>query len=244
MVYIHGGGFVTGSGGIDFWPPGYFMDHDVILVTFNYRLGTLGFLSLATPELPGNMGLKDQHLLLQWVQDNIESFGGDPRQVTLFGESAGGASVGFHLVSKISVGLFQRAILQSGTQYAPWAFDQSGRNPVKTQQLAEGLGCANEDTVLLLDCMRTKTVEEIIYTGMKVFNPMDAPFLPNAEASLEGMVQKAPWEYKRSIGLAIPIMIGVTSEEGALFSARGFLGKYLKRPAYDAFPFSLHGHGL
>ena len=89
MVWIHGGAFVSGSGTFWDYGPQYFMEAGVIIVTINYRLGPLGFLSTATEELPGNLGLWDQALALHWVQDNIRYFGGDPGQVTLFGESAG-----------------------------------------------------------------------------------------------------------------------------------------------------------
>ena len=89
MVWIHGGAFVSGSGTFWDYGPQYFMEAGVIIVTINYRLGPLGFLSTATEELPGNLGLWDQALALAWVRDNIRYFGGDPGRVTLFGESAG-----------------------------------------------------------------------------------------------------------------------------------------------------------
>ena len=89
-------------------------DKPVILVTVNYRLGILGFLSLGDDVITGNMGLKDQSLAMNWVQDHISRFGGDPNQVTIFGESAGGISIMAHLLSPWSKGLFQRAIVQSG----------------------------------------------------------------------------------------------------------------------------------
>ncbi|KAK3923637.1 Venom carboxylesterase-6, partial [Frankliniella fusca] len=91
MVYVHGDGFLTGSG----WKygPEFLLDRDVVLVSFNYRLGALGFLSTGDDVIPGNFGMKDQVQLLRWVRDNIAAFGGDPDQVTIFGESAGGASV-------------------------------------------------------------------------------------------------------------------------------------------------------
>ena len=126
-----------GSGGPDMYGPDYFMsqvclllnqlfvynlkqlftfqnDKPVILVTVNYRLGILGFLSLGDDVITGNMGLKDQSLAMNWVQDHISRFGGDPNQVTIFGESAGGISIMAHLLSPWSKGLFQRAIVQSG----------------------------------------------------------------------------------------------------------------------------------
>lgn len=223
MFFIHGGGFVMGTGGIAFYPPGYLLDHDVILVAGNYRLGSLGFLSVGSGELPGNNGLKDQHLLLQWVQDNIAAFGGDPRRVTIFGESAGSASVGYHLIAKSSYQLFQRAILQSGTQHAPWAFDHFNENAAHSEKLGAALGCpplseAKDNLGAFLDCMREKSVEEIFKTEVQALGQMSTPFLPNAEASLDGFIQKRPEDYQRSIGLDIPVMIGVNSEEGASFT--------------------------
>ena len=90
MVWIHGGAFVSGSGTYADYGPQYFMDQGVVMVTVNYRLGPFGFLSAATEEIPGNQGLWDQALALHWDRDNIQHFGGDSDQVTLFGESAGG----------------------------------------------------------------------------------------------------------------------------------------------------------
>ena len=118
MVWIHGGAFVFGSGsgssGVEFAKQG------VMLVTFNYRLGRLGFfafpaLSLEHPDEPkGNYGYMDQIAALKWVQQNIAAFGGDPNNVTIFGESAGGVSVHTLLTSPLSRGLFHKAISESG----------------------------------------------------------------------------------------------------------------------------------
>ncbi|NXT62289.1 ACES Acetylcholinesterase, partial [Chaetops frenatus] len=124
-----------GFGGSEMWNPNREMSEDclgaasldvydgrflaaaegVLVVSMNYRVGALGFLALpGHPEAPGNVGLLDQRLALRWVQDNIAAFGGDPGAVTLFGESAGAASAGLHLLSGGSRGLFRRAVLQSG----------------------------------------------------------------------------------------------------------------------------------
>ncbi len=121
MVWIHGGAFVFGNGG-DEYDPTRLAAEDVVVVTLNYRLGNLGF--LAHPSLAsngGNFGLMDQQQAMRWVQQNIEAFGGDADNVTLFGESAGGHSVMSHIVSPRAEteGLFQRAIVQSGS-YAPF----------------------------------------------------------------------------------------------------------------------------
>ena len=102
MFWIHGGGFVLGNS--NDYGAKYLLDKDVILVTINYRLGIFGFLSTGDSAAPGNFGMKDQVLALKWVQKYIESFGGDPNQVTIFGQSAGGGSVALHAISKASTG--------------------------------------------------------------------------------------------------------------------------------------------
>lgn len=121
MFWIHGGGFYSGSGNDDMYGPKFLVRKGVILVTINYRLEVLGFLCLDTKEVPGNAGMKDQVAALKWVNDNIEYFGGDSNNITIFGESAGAASVSYHLVSPMTKGLFKRAICQSGVTTCWWA---------------------------------------------------------------------------------------------------------------------------
>lgn len=120
MVWIHGGAFVFGSGASPGTSGGKFARQGVLLVTFNYRLGRLGFFAFPAltgerpNDLKGNYAYMDQIAALKWVQRNIAAFGGDPRNVTIFGESAGGVSVHTHLTSPLSRGLFQKAIIESG----------------------------------------------------------------------------------------------------------------------------------
>src|SRR5882724_10469137 len=120
MVWIHGGAFVFGSGSSPDFSGVQLTKQGVILITFNYRLGRLGFfafpaLSKEHPEEPkGNYAYLDQIAALKWMQQNIAAFGGDPNNVTIFGESAGGVSVHTHLTSPLSRGLFQKAIIESG----------------------------------------------------------------------------------------------------------------------------------
>lgn len=102
MVWIHGGAFVFGES--NGFRADYILDKDVILVTINYRLGILGFLSTGDSEAPGNFGLKDQALALKWIQDNIKAFGGDRNRVTIFGLSSGSACVHYHALSKATEG--------------------------------------------------------------------------------------------------------------------------------------------
>jgi para-nitrobenzyl esterase len=134
MVWIYGGAFVQGSGSTPFYDGAHFAEQGVVLVTFNYRLGRFGF--FAHPALdagPGpiaNYGLMDQIAALKWVRANIAAFGGDPRNVTMFGESAGAISVNYLMGSPAARGLFDKAISESG-------FGRSVPRPLKT---AEGFG--------------------------------------------------------------------------------------------------------
>lgn len=112
MVFIHGGAWVGGTGSASAQDGTSFARHGVVCVTLNYRVGIEGFLPL--PDAPTNLGLRDMIFALQWVRDNIEPFGGDPANVTVFGESAGAMSIGDLVVSPLAQGLFQRAIIQSG----------------------------------------------------------------------------------------------------------------------------------
>ncbi len=103
LFWIHGGGFFAGSGNTEIYGPEYFMDTDVVLVTFNYRLGPLGFLSLESEgeeeDGTSNAGFRDQIKALEWTHKNVHRFGGDPERIVLMGESAGGMSVFYHMIS-------------------------------------------------------------------------------------------------------------------------------------------------
>jgi carboxylesterase type B len=120
MVWIHGGGFRSGSISYPIYDGSILAaNSDVIVVAINYRIGLFGFLSADQTELTGNYGLHDQVMALKWIKDNIDSFGGDPNNVVIFGQSAGAISVGYHLISSLSENLFSRAILQSGNAVVP-----------------------------------------------------------------------------------------------------------------------------
>ncbi|KFO31953.1 bile salt-activated lipase [Fukomys damarensis] len=159
MVWIYGGAFLMGAGhGANFLNI-YLYDGEeiatrgnVIVVTFNYRVGPLGFLSTGDANLPGNYGLRDQHMAIAWVKRNIAAFGGDPNNITIFGESAGGASVSLQTLSPYNKGLIRRAISQSGVALSPWAIQ---RNPLFwAQRVAEKVGCPTDDTARLAQCLK------------------------------------------------------------------------------------------
>ncbi|XP_071390192.1 bile salt-activated lipase-like [Centroberyx affinis] len=150
MVWIYGGGFLTGgSMGANFLDNYLYSGQeiadrgDVIVVTLGYRVGTLGFLSTGDASLPGNYGLWDQHAAIAWVHRNIRSFGGDPDNITIFGESAGGASVSFQTLTPHNKGLFKRAISQSGVALCPWGVN---KNPRKfAERVAQKVNCPIDD---------------------------------------------------------------------------------------------------
>jgi para-nitrobenzyl esterase len=170
MVWIHGGGFTTGSAAdkvpltTDFlWYPGqFFAERGVVLVSINYRLGVLGFFAhpaLADESSPvGNQGLLDQRHALKWVQKNIAAFGGDPANVTMFGESAGAGSVCMHTVSPGSRGLFHRAVSQSGGCTSSGPTDRAALN-MQIDKFAAERGCSGDGA---LACLRGKAVTDLV----------------------------------------------------------------------------------
>ncbi|XP_014603712.1 PREDICTED: venom carboxylesterase-6 [Polistes canadensis] len=221
MVWFHGGGWVTGAGHSEFYGPKFFLDHDVVLVTMNFRLGPLGFLSTEDLVCPGNLGLKDQVQVLRWINENIAEFGGDPNRVTIFGESAGGASVHYHMMSNLSKGLFHRAISQSGTAHCPWTLTRQGTAKIKAQSVGKLVNCPTDDSKALIECLRTKDAYDIIgtdrhfqkfgYCPMIPFRPVIEPDHPNAFITKDPAIITKLGEMTD-----IPWMTGITSEEGSL----------------------------
>ena len=155
MIWIYGGGFQYGFQ--NWYNAKQFVAlNDVILVTFNYRVSYLGFLSTGDMILPGNYGLWDQHMAIRWVHEHILRFNGDRERVTVFGESAGGASAVYHGLYEGSSGLFQRIIAQSGTANTVWGFDP---DPVKLfKSFAEQANCLDEHLPTTVSCLRNKPV--------------------------------------------------------------------------------------
>ncbi|XP_069696467.1 esterase E4-like [Periplaneta americana] len=248
MVFIHGGGFISGSGNNH--GPEYFLDKEVVLVTFNYRLGPLGFLSTGDAECPGNNGLKDQVAALKWVQENIGAFGGNPGRVTIFGESAGGASVHYHMLSPQSRGLFHRAISQSGTALCPWAMSSKEQSQRNAERLGQILKCPTNHTVDLINCLRRKAASEIVTTDVKFMewsiHPM-VPFRPVVEPNIGGnaFIGVSPLVLLNTSTTVqhVPWMIGINSEEGALVASRIFsdgLEEVFERDFFELAPMVLY----
>lgn len=223
FVWIHGGGFTQGAGGVDLYSGENFADNDVILVTINYRLGALGWLNY--DDIEGNFGLSDQRMALQWVQDNIDKFGGDKDEVTVGGESAGAMSLLVHLASPASAGLFSRATLESGTIALPYN-KPTGKNTFYKELMKEA-GCPQSEEDYL-QCWRDLSVEEIMDAQAAVMDkklgllpllaqPVDLvepyyPVINTKEVPLHPLKAFQEGKFNK-----VPIIIGNNAEEGTLF---------------------------
>lgn len=225
MFWIHGGALVTGAGSL--YGPAQLVARGVIVVTINYRLGALGF--LAHPALSaetatgasGNYGMMDQVAALRWTQRNIRRFGGDPRNVTIFGESAGGLSVHTQLVSPLAHGLFAKAITESGA-YSMVQATQVQANAAGTR-FASAVGCADQTAA----CLRDVPVAALLAHQAGGYTP-----------NIDGVV------LTQSIGPAlasgafnrVPLIEGTNHDEWRLFVAGAELasGKPLTATGYEA----------
>ncbi|XP_023236325.1 putative inactive carboxylesterase 4 isoform X4 [Centruroides sculpturatus] len=147
MVWIHGGAYNRGSSTISYYNGRYLASiGNVIVVSFNYRLGSFGFMYLNDTRMPGNMGMLDQVTALRWIYNNIEYFEGDRNNITLFGQSAGSVSITDHMISPLSRELFGRSILQSGTNYNNIFVKTPEENEEKTKEIATIAGCDTRNT--------------------------------------------------------------------------------------------------
>jgi len=220
MVWIHGGSYTTGAGTWPTYDGSAFAQNGVVLVTINYRLGHLGFfahpaLSEAQAGEPlGNYGLLDQIAALEWVKRNISAFGGDPNRVTIFGESAGGGSVNFLMISPAAKGLFHRAISQSGIsgmmidRHLSENRDNKLSMEAHGQEVAVTLGI--EDGPNLVTKLRALSIDELLSvehpSGLRTGPAVDGDTVPDSVGILfaEGRQRN------------VPFIAGGNSWEGAL----------------------------
>jgi para-nitrobenzyl esterase len=231
MVWIHGGGDFAGSAGDkvptsqQLWFDGkaFAQKHGIVVVTFNYRLGPFGF--FAHPELtaegsnPGNQGLLDQTMVLSWAHDNIAAFGGDPANVTIFGESAGSANVCYHMVSPKSRGLFQHAISESGGCTVGLIEQKTAEHAQTVQKFAKALGC--EAAQGQLACLRNKPVGDLLANAMQP-DPMmggnaGIPFYVVVDGDKGFLPKPAKALFDAGDVAHVPYMLGSNSDEGTLF---------------------------
>ncbi len=218
MLWIHGGAYIMGSGSQSAYEFGPLVRAgDVVVVSINYRLGAFGFLHLAeldgsSGDSTGNAGLLDQVAALQWVHDNIEAFGGDPGKVTIFGESAGGMSVGTLLGTPAARGLFQRAVAQSGAAHS--VHGRRGATKLAASLLEEldiqpsQLARLWEAPVEAILEAQQRCYARVLGRGRRSFQPViDGRALPQAplEAIREGLSRD------------VQLLVGATRDEWRLF---------------------------
>ncbi len=213
MVFIHGGSLTAGSS-VNNYTPDFLLDYDIVLVTINYRLGFLGFVSLGNEEVTGNQGFRDQSKALQWVQDNIDAFGGDPQQVTIFGESAGSWSIMHQVLTPLSAGLFKQAIGQSGTPLGHLGY--SYRTEEEAVQagldLAAAVGCSASDAALLTQCMQTVPLDIFRGSDYRARGAVDGRF------AAEPVLPQAPEDLLSTGNFnRVPMLMGSNSGESIYF---------------------------
>jgi para-nitrobenzyl esterase len=225
MVWIHGGAFVIGAGSQGIYNGKHLARRDVVVVTINYRLGAFGFLNLADASegrLPGTgaEGLGDQILALDWVKRNIVLFGGDPGNVTIFGESAGGMSVGALLASPLARGLFHKAIAQSGAAHIGHDRERSVR---AAHGILERLNLASGDFARAVDAPHGAILKAQVSLLAAVNSGRDKrklgglPFQPTADGSV--LPSRAIDSVRSGSAKDIPLLTGTTREEWKLFTA-------------------------
>lgn len=216
MVWIPGGSFTSGLGSI-YDPSTIVSKGNVVAVTLNYRVGALGF--LATPALAaenragasGNYGVLDQQAALRWVQQNIKKFGGDPDNVTIFGESAGGSSVCMHLVSPPARGLFHKAISESGA--CNGLITTPAANDATAEALATATNCKSSDRATELACLRALSADAVVAAQGGRWN-----------ANIDGLTFLANPSDAIDAGkfIRVPYLAGFNANEGRLFAYPAF----------------------
>ncbi|XP_065214514.1 esterase FE4-like [Planococcus citri] len=223
MVFLHGGGFACGYATQEFYSPDYLITRDVILVRVAYRLHVFGFLNLGLPDCAGNAGLKDQTLAIKWVKENIASFGGDPNNITVFGESAGGSAVHLQTISPLAKGLFHKAIMQSGSSLVPWSMTVNPK--AMAEELGERMDFDGDTTLELLQFLRKQNAEDLTRHASEMADDLKkkypgvctlTPFMPSVEEIKEGAFLPDSPENLIKTADPLPIIYGLNDKEGII----------------------------
>lgn len=217
MVWMHGGAFVSGASTTPWYDGERFaVDHDLVMVSFNYRLGVLGFTYLGElgPDLAGSgsLGVQDAVAALRWVKDNIAHFGGDPSNVTIFGESAGAMGVGTLLAMPEARGLFHKAILQSGAASSAKSTDAATRH---TNELMSILGLDRVE----LDALQGLSVTTLIEAYQALATAHAREGLVSMPVVDGSVIDRSPLEaVEQGAASDIPLLIGTNRDEWRLFA--------------------------
>ncbi|MFE2182590.1 carboxylesterase/lipase family protein, partial [Streptomyces sp. NPDC059455] len=235
MVFVHGGGFVAGSTRSALYDGSGFARDGVILVTLNYRLGIAGFLDI--PGAPANRGLLDVVAALRWVRENIAAFGGDPSNVTLFGQSAGATIVGGVLATPEATGLFRRAIVQSGSGRGAFTIEQAAR---VTKAATEALG-VDPHVDAFADVSDERLVEaanRVAGIDLRTETHSD-PLIGLSPFSLALDTQPAE-SVATGLSADVDLLIGINTEEANLYLAP--MGNYSTSTAADVHAAAARSH--
>ncbi|MEU4657721.1 carboxylesterase family protein [Streptomyces sp. NPDC023723] len=235
MVFVHGGAFVAGSTRSALFDGTAFARDGVVLVTLNYRLGVAGFLDL--PGAPANRGLLDVLAALHWVQENIAAFGGDPGNVTLFGQSAGATVVAGTLADPAAAGLFRRAIVQSGSGLGAFTPEQAAR---VTGAAAEALGVAPHADAFadLSDERLVEAASRLAGIDLRTDTDLD-PLIGLSPFSLVLGTQPAV-SVAAGAGAGVDLLVGTNAEEGNLYLVP--FGQYATSTAEDVADVAARAH--
>lgn len=235
LVFFHGGMFNRGSA-IQY--PGLVLaQRNYIVVTVQYRLGPLGFLTTGDKFARGNFGLFDQMEALRWIQMNIGYFHGLSNQITIMGHEAGAASVGLHLISPQMRNppggrLFSRAILMSASDLSQWAVIPKNNDPGEyARALARALSCPFESSENMINCMRQKSAQDLVLAALTVsprFGATSGPFAPTVDANQAdgyvGFLPDDPAVMRTNYANIqdVPVLAGFTKDDGSLIVAKNF----------------------
>lgn len=220
LIFIHGGFFISGSSDVDALDGGILSAYgDIVVVTFNYRLGVLGFLNANHESSPGNVGLHDQALAIKWVRNNIESFGGDPDKITL---ASHGNSVGYHLVSPVTRELFRRGIVMSGSPLTPQILEDANLSLDRSQQLAVRVSCANERVNIykhpedVVNCLRKLEANFLAKAADDMMTGIHPPFSVSVGNEFLPFNPYGAIRVESELGSKKELLIGSVKDEGSL----------------------------
>lgn len=218
LVWIFGGGFYSGTSSLELYDGRTLAsEENIIVVSMNYRVASLGFLFLDRKDAPGNAGLFDQLMALEWIRDNIAHFGGNPLNVTIWGESAGAVSVSFHLLSPLSRNLFSQAIMQSGGATCPWALTDKKEAVSRSLQLAKEVGCpyGPSDLDSVVNCMQKVGPMDLVTNETGTYGVVEFPFTPIVDGSFLDESPEISLQTKNF--KKTKLLLGFNSEEGHYF---------------------------
>merc|ERR1719309_1227015 len=220
IIWIYGGGFWSGTTTLELYDLRTMAaEENIIMVGIQYRVASLAFLYFDTEDVPGNAGMFDQLMALQWVKDNIAQFGGNPNNITLMGQSAGACSVSLHLLSPLSRDLFSQAIMQSASATVPWGVITKKESLERGLGLVQVMNCPHHKNNITgaIDCLRKANANDLVYKeweGLTIGLTIGI-FTPIIDGSF--LVEKPEVSLKKKEFKKTNILMGANKDEGMFF---------------------------